>query len=265
MLQSGNGRRLRNLAPHLNTTLGAAGRWLADFVIPPVCLACRVPLGSRDALCAPCWRQVNFIRHPLCDRLGLPLPYDTGGRMLSAAGAASPPVYGRARAVAHFDGVVRRLVHEFKYADRQDARRLFGRWLVDCAAELIDDADIIVPVPLSRRRLLARRYNQAALLANELSHLTGLPVNPLVLERLRHTSPQVGLTHNQRRRNVAGAFAMADVHGAAVRGRNVLLVDDVITTGATVEASARALQQAGAARVDVVAIALVVNSHAPAN
>ena len=257
---------LRHSAPALwplfHSMVRSAGRWLADFVIPPVCLSCRVPLHSRDALCAACWRDVSFIRAPLCDRLGLPLPFDTGGVQLSAAAVASPPEYDRARAAAHFDGVVRRLVHEFKYADRQDARRMFGTWLAACASAFLHEAELIVPVPLSRRRLLARRYNQAALLAQELSRVSGVPANPFLLERLRHTTPQIGLTYNQRKQNVSGAFSLSERHRSAVAGRRILLVDDVITTGATVEACARVLKQAGAAQVDVVALALVVRPQA---
>jgi len=231
----------------------------ADLIMPPCCLVCRSPLSEHHLLCAACWAEVSFIRPPLCDVLGIPLPFDTGGRTISAAAAARQPSYDHARAVAHFSGAMRTLVHQFKYADRHDARALFGRWLAETGRDLVGRADLIVPVPLARLRLLTRRFNQAAVLAQELSRRTGLPVAPHALKRTRTTPSQVGLTHDQRRRNVAGAFRVPSHCAPAVADRRVLLIDDVITTGATAEACARALKRAGAAGVDVLALAMVTN------
>jgi ComF family protein len=231
----------------------------ADLIMPPCCLVCRTPLSEHHLLCAACWSEVSFIRPPVCDVLGIPLPFDTGERTISAAAVARQPPYDHARAVAHFSGAMRTLVHQFKYADRHDARALFGRWLVETGSELVGRVDLIVPVPLARLRLLTRRFNQAAVLAQELSRRTGLPVAPNVLRRTRATPSQVGLTHDQRRRNVAGAFRVPQKRARAVVGRRVLLIDDVITTGATAEACARALKRAGAAGVDVLALAMVTN------
>jgi ComF family protein len=231
----------------------------ADTIVPPCCLVCRARIGAHHLLCPACWRDVSFIRPPLCDVLGIPLPFDTGERTVSAAALAEPPAYGRARAVAHFSGAMRTLVHQFKYADRHDARTLFGRWMAEAAGELLLGLDVIVPVPLSRLRLLFRQFNQSAILACELSRRTGMPVDAMALKRVQWTRSQVGMTRDQRRHNVAGAFGVPPHRRAAVEGRNVLLVDDVVTTGATVDACARALKRAGAARVDVLALALVTN------
>jgi ComF family protein len=248
-------RIARGAAAALRSALAAC----ADLIVPPCCLVCRVRVGAHHLLCAACWRDVNFIRPPLCDALGIPLPFDTGERTVSAAAAAHPPAYERARGVAHYSGSMRTLVHQLKYADRHDARTLLGRWLAEAGRELLPDTDLILPVPLSWLRLLQRQFNQAAVLAGELSRQTGIPVDPLLLTRNRSTRSQVGMTRDQRRRNVAGAFAVPAGRRAHVRGRNVLLVDDVITTGATVDACARTLKRAGAARVDVLALALVTN------
>lgn len=237
-------------------------RAVSDLVMPPVCLVCRTPIGSHDALCAACWREVDFIRPPLCDRLGLPMPYDAsldGGVMISAGAAADPPAYDRARAVAAHAGAMRTLVHALKFQDRHDTRRLLGQWLVDAGRDLIGEAEVVVPVPLARRRLLARRFNQAAILAREVAFRTGLAYAPLALARSRATASQVGLSRQQRARNVAGAFTVPARRIGEIAGRNILLVDDVITTGSTASACARALRAAGAARVDVLALALVVD------
>ncbi len=236
----------------------AAGA-VADFLLPPACLACQRPLSSHDAICAGCWSKIDFIRAPLCDRLGIPLPFDIGGPMISAAAEADPPDFDRARAVARFDGVMRELVHDLKFRDRHDSRRLFGRWLAEAGTELLADADIVLPVPLTRGRLLARRFNQSAVLAQEVARLTGVRFEPQALRRTRRTLPQVGLSRRQRRDNVSGAFAVAEAQSAAVSGARLVLVDDVITTGATVGACARALKRAGAARVDVLSLAMVTD------
>lgn len=239
--------------------LAEGGRLLAQTIMPAVCLGCRASLGRTDGLCGSCWRSIRFIRPPLCDRLGLPMPYGAAGTMISAAAAAEPPVYDRARAVAAFEGVMRDLIHGFKYADRHDARRLFGRWLAHAGAELLPGIDVIVPVPLARGRLLRRQYNQAAVLARELARLSAVRFDPHVLERTRSSRAQVGLSRDERRRNLRGAFRVAPSRAASIAARSLLLIDDVITTGATVEACTRVLKAQGAARVDVLALALVTD------
>ena len=237
--------------------LMSLGARSADLLMPPACLACHTPIDRHHALCARCWAGTAFIRPPLCDITGIPLPFGGEGPLVSARALAAPPAYDRARAVAHHAGAMRRLVHRFKYADSHEARPLFARWLAEAGRDLLADADVIVPVPMGRWRLILRRYNQAAILAGEVARLSGVQMAPLALARARRASRQVGLTRAQRHDNVAGAFRVPPRRRAEVEGRRVLLVDDVITTGATVEACARVLKRAGATRVDVLALALV--------
>ena len=247
--------------PRLKLRISRLAHSLADLVLPPVCLSCHEPLASNDALCPCCWSQVSFIRPPLCDRLGIPMPFDTGGIMISAAASAYPPVYGRARAVASYDGLMRDLVQSFKFHDRHDARRLFVRWLSEAGGDLLREADTIVPVPLHRLRLLSRRFNQAAILECELAKKNGLNFAPGILVRKRRTPRQVGLTSLERRKNVAGAFLVSEPNREKLRGRRIVLIDDVITTGATVNACARALLRGGAANVDVLTLAIVTGNR----
>jgi ComF family protein len=195
-------------------------------------------------------------------RLGVPLPYDAGEPCLSAAAIASPPVYDRARAVARYSDTMRELVQGFKYRDRQEGVAMFGRWLAKAGAELLADADLLVPVPLYPARLWWRRFNQSAMLAHAVGRLAGVSVDCFVLRRVRRTVSQVGLSPDQRRRNVAGAFRIDERRKHRVKGKNLIVVDDVITTGATAEACARTLKRAGAARVDVLALARAVEPTA---
>lgn len=251
-------QRSRATSGHVRHLLRAATGHLVDVAMPPMCATCEERIGTRDDLCPRCWRDVNFIRPPMCDRLGLPLTYATGTRTLSSAALADPPDYDRARAVALFTPVVRRLIHGFKYHDQHHARRLVGRWLAQAGAELLAEADVMVPVPLHPMRLLYRRYNQAAILAHELTRLTGVRVDATSLKRVKWTAPQAKRpSATERQTSMSGAFRIANGRHGQIAGRRIVLIDDVITTGATVNACARALRKAGAAQVDVLAIALV--------
>lgn len=234
-------------------------RRAADALLPPLCLGCHEPMADHHTLCPTCWSKVDFIRPPLCDRLGTPMPFDTGGAMISAAAAADPPIYQRARAVARFDGLVRDLIHDLKFRDLLTGLPLFGRWMAEAGRELLADADAVVPVPMARLRLISRRYNQSALLAKEIAHLSGVPHMPMLLVRTRRTRPQVGLSARERKANVKNAFAVPPRQRGWVQGRRIVLIDDVITSGATADAAAAALIAAGAARVDVLALARVAD------
>jgi ComF family protein len=234
---------------------------LADLLLPPVCVSCRKRVGAHGLLCGGCWSRIDFIVPPLCARLGVPLPYDSGAPSLSAAAIADPPVYDRARAAARYSSTMRDLIQGFKYGDRHEGVPLFARWMAGAGAELLADADVIVPVPLYRSRLWSRRFNQSAMLAQAVGAMTSVPVDCFLLARVKPTRAQVGLTAAQRRKNVAGAFRVTAANGT-LRGKRVVVIDDVITTGATAAACARVLKRAGAARVDILALARAVEPSA---
>jgi ComF family protein len=238
----------------------AAWRLALDVALPPLCPACREPLGEDGGLCAACWSKLSFIAPPYCERLGIPFAYDPGPGILSMQAIADPPAYTRARAAVRYDDVARDLVHAFKYGDRLDLAPVMGRWMAQAGAALLADAGALVPVPLHWRRLWARRFNQAAALANVIARASGIPLEADFLRRTRATPQQVGLTRNERAQNVEGAFRVPAERRAAVKGRRLVLIDDVLTTGATVDTCARALLRAGAADVDVIVFARVVDS-----
>lgn len=241
----------------IGARLTDALRAFADFVLPPQCAACGAPVMAHGHLCGACWRGLRFIERPFCERLGIPFALDPGRRAVSPAALAAPPAYDRARAAVLFDDVARGLVHALKYRDRHDLADTMGRLMARAGAELLAEADLVMPVPLHRRRLWARRFNQSGLLAGAVARAGGRPLAIDALERVRATRQQVGLSAAQRRRNVAGAFAVAARWRERVAGAGIVLVDDVLTTGATVEGCARTLRRAGAARVDVLTFARV--------
>ncbi|MBM3488075.1 MAG: ComF family protein [Alphaproteobacteria bacterium] len=233
-----------------------------DIVLPPRCLACGTAVATQGTICAACWRGLSFLAPPLCAACGAPFPFDPSAGALCAACIAAPPAYGRARAVLRYDAGSSRIAVAFKHADRTDMAPTLGAWLVRAGAEVLDRADLLVPVPLHRWRLIARHYNQAALLAQAVGRASGIAVLPDALVRTRNTPPQVRLGQVERRRNVHGAFRVPQRREAAIAGRRIVLVDDVLTTGATVEACTRPLLRAGAVGVDVLTLARVVRPAA---
>lgn len=247
----------RDLRARLRGLAAAFGRIGLDTLYPPTCLACRAATGQAGALCAACWREMRFIERPFCERLGTPFEQDLGEGLLSPQAIADPPVFRRARAVARFeDGPARRLVHRLKYSDRGELAAPLGAWMARAGADVLADADAVVPTPLHALRLWTRRFNQAAALARAVARQADKPFEPQWLQRVKPTRSQVGLSREQRARNVQGAFRAAP--GVPLKGKRIVLVDDVLTSGATANAAARALLRAGASDVDLVVFARVV-------
>lgn len=230
-----------------------------DMVLPPRCLGCGDMIEGTDGLCADCWRRLTFLGSPHCRHCGYPLPHSVAAMPVCGVCAIEPPVYDRARAALRYDDAASGMILRFKHADRTDIARLFGRMMSRAGADLLAACDILAPVPLHRWRLLKRGYNQAALLAAAIASGSERPMVPDLLQRIRSTASQQGLSGQQRRQNITGnAFRLHPWHGERVLGKRVLLIDDVLTTGATVTACARALGKAGASAVDVLTLARVV-------
>ncbi len=244
--------QIKRAADAVRAALGIA----LDLALPPLCPTCREPVEGR-ALCPACWSKLSFITRPYCERLGIPFVYDPGPGILSMEAIADPPAYQRARAAVRFDEISRALVHALKYGDRLDLAPMMGRWVSHAGRELLAEADALVPVPLHWRRLWARRFNQSAMLAAAISAESGVPIAAGILKRVKPTAQQVGLSRSERAANVQGAFRVPPEAKGAVAGRRLVLVDDVLTSGATVDGCARALLRAGAANVDMLIFARV--------
>jgi ComF family protein len=239
-----------------------AGRTLLNAVLPPLCLGCSEIVETPGGLCAACWPRFSFIAAPHCARCAQPFAHDLGDGALCTGCLARPPRYRRARAALVYDDRSRRLVLPLKHGDRTDIARACGGWMARAGAGLLAEADLVAPVPLHWRRLLTRRYNQAQLLARvvlrEAATASNARLAPDLLRRRRWTGTQSGLTAQERRGNVRQAFEVHPLWRGKLQGKTVVLVDDVLTTGATVDACARVLQHGGARHVDVLTLARVV-------
>ncbi|MCU0829130.1 MAG: ComF family protein [Tabrizicola sp.] len=225
---------------------------------PPQCISCGEPVTSDFGLCADCWLETPFIAGLVCDRCGTPLPGTDPGELAvcdDCMTIARP--WGQGRAALMYRDNARSLILAFKHGDRMDLARPAAVWLKKSAQPMLRPGLLAVPVPLHWLRLVKRRYNQAALLSKALAGLAGLDHCPDALIRCRTTGTQEGRTRDDRFRNLADAFRVPKPREAVVRGRDVLLIDDVMTSGATFAAATEALFQAGARSVDVLCLARV--------
>jgi ComF family protein len=227
-------------------------RSVLDFALPPRCGGCGAIVEEIDSFCTDCWRKLEFLQGG-CAHCGLPLE----GTEAETCGAclAKPPRLDRIRAAVGYDDISRSIALRLKYGRKTALARTMSRYMRPLIGDMPSDA-LLVPVPLHRRRLWSRGFNQSAIVARELSRRTGLPVKVDALRRIRSTPPLKGMGMRQRRRTVAGAFR---ANGAAdLRGRTIILIDDVLTTGSTANACARVLKRAGAERVDLISWARII-------
>lgn len=239
---------------------------VVDRVLPPRCILTGEIVEKQGTLAPSAWAALNFIGSPFCARCGSPFAYeiasdsdpsfkDMGETIVCVGCLNRPPPFRTARAALKYDEASRPLILAFKHGDKTHMAAAFAPWLSRAGREMLEGADMLIPVPLHRWRLLARRYNQSAILCAALSKVTGIPAYPLALRRVRATPSQGTLSAAQRHDNVRRAFAIAPPFGDRLRNRAVVLVDDVYTTGATVRECAKTLLAAGALRVDVLTLA----------
>lgn len=238
------------------------GRFAADLILPPLAHDSREATAAAG-LTPDAWSRIAFLEAPVCDGCGAAFEYDGGAfaQDRCAACLAQPYGFHRARAACVYDDASRGLILRYKHGDQQQFAPLFARWIGRAAAGLLGEADVVAPVPLHPFRLLSRRFNQAAEIARPLARAAGLDYVPDALVRIVRTDSQGGKSRRGRRLNVKKAFAVTEAGRRRIKGRRILLVDDVLTTGATGEACARALVDAGARAVDLAVIARVKNAR----
>ncbi len=238
-------------------------RTVLDYVYPPTCVSCNIAVGVANSLCPKCWRGLRPITAPLCPVLGLPFEVSIGPDARSAEAIANPPPFRRARSALVHNDVASAIVSRLKFGDRPELAGFCAGLMLGAGAELFgkkkgQKEPVLVPVPLHRSRQWQRRYNQANELARFLGRVGGMEVLPMLVRRSRATPAQIGLSARQRARNVAGAFEATPGILEAVAGRRVVIVDDVITTGSTVNALSKILIKKGIGQVDVISFSRVV-------
>jgi len=224
---------------------------------PSRCLSCGVQTGHDFALCSSCWREVEFITGLVCDECGVPLPGRSGTVEKCDGCLRDPKPWQCGRAAVRYEGQGRDLVLKLKHGDRDDIAEPAARWMLDAARDIIVPDMIVAPVPLHWKRILRRRYNQSHLLGQSFAQAAGLECVPDLLVRRRHTPMLEGKSPQERKLIVKDAITVHAKIQALIKGRAVLLVDDVMTTGATLGAATRACYDGGAKSVNIVVLARV--------
>ncbi len=248
----------------LRQHLSFAAKQAMHVLLPPRCASCRVMVAEKGTLCGDCWQDLSFITSPMCACCGLPFAYDMGEGALCASCTADHPAYDTARAALRYDEHSRKLVTQLKYADQTHVVPLLARMMARVLppallASKVRAANlVVVPVPLHRYRLFTRRYNQSALLASAIAKDLALPYCPDMLLRVKHTPPQASLSKAARGKNVQGAFSVHPKQKVPLKGKEIVLIDDVLTTGATLQACAKKLRQGGAKAVHCLTLARTV-------
>ena len=245
--------------------LSAAGRMAMEFLYPAQCPSCRAEIETATGICPECWRKITFLAGDLCRFCSAPLDGDLGPDSVCDACAHHPPAWSKGAAAVLYDGVGRKLVLALKHGDRLDIAPLAASWMLRAGADLVAEADLIVPAPMHWRRLASRRFNQAGELARALSIEADAPhaFAPDLLTRTRATPTQDGKTRGERTENVSGVFSVSPNWRASVPGGKILLIDDVMTTGATLSECAEVCRIAGAADVNVLVMARVARGDWP--
>lgn len=230
-----------------------------DFILPPLCLACDTRVDRLHTLCPACWGKTHFITPPCCVTCGMPFDVPVEGDAECAHCIAHPPHFKHARASMMYDEASKPLILGFKHGDRTYMAQAMGQWMMQAGQDLWAGTDYLIPVPLHRWRLFERRYNQAALMAQAIAKLVNKSALTDGLMRIRRTAPQGHMNRTERAKNVKGAFAIHPSHQKILQGKSVTLIDDVLTTGATLNECADVLLKGGVAQVNVVTLARVRN------
>lgn len=233
---------------------------LLNIIIPPRCLSCGSMTEESGMLCQNCWKNISFISKPFCECCGFPFEYDIGEALCAGCIKESKP-FDNARSAFRYNEDSRKLITSYKYSDKTYGTESFARMMLRVAGDLVSEADIISSVPLHRLRLLSRKYNQSALLANKIAKISNRTAMHDILFRKKNSKPQASLPRNERMKNVKGVFAINDKYKEFIKGKKIMLVDDVMTTGATVNECARLLKKSGAEKVFVLTLARTVGNE----
>jgi ComF family protein len=234
-----------------------------DLVLPPKCICGKKQTAENANICGECWLKIDFINSPMCQKCGDPFQFksdilendDNGlAELLCTNCLANPPSYELQRCVFNYNENSNFIITKFKYSDSTHSAKYLAKQLHNISKNFIDEIDLITSVPIHYKKLIKRKYNQSALLANELSKITKKPVNNFILKRIKNNKPQAGLPREERLKNVKGSFEVNPKALKKISGKNILIIDDVITTGATMRECTKVLQKNNVNKIYVLAV-----------
>jgi ComF family protein len=232
---------------------------IIDIIFPPKCLICEEMIHDMGGLCSECWVKIDFTSEPACSICNYPFPYEATLGSICGYCVKKRPIYDRAYSVFRYNEHSKILLHRFKYGDKTFLAPYFAQWILRSAGKSLESADFLVPVPLYYKKLYSRLYNQSALLAMHLSKYTNIKFLPLVLQKTKDTSSQTGLEREKRLKNVINSFSVDNNYLDLIKGKNIVLIDDVMTTGATINECSKILLSKGkAAKITVITLARTV-------
>ena len=231
-------------------------RTVLDFIVPPLCPICKKRVLFTHGLCSECFSKIHFICRPYCEICGKPFEFDIPEETRCGACCKKNPIFTKARSAFIYDSFSAKLILPFKHSDHLELAPLLTNLLYRAGRDLFSETDLIIGVPLHRFRHIKRKYNQADVLAKRLAEKSHIPYHSAILTRKRATISQGHMKAAERKRNVAGAFGIKNKH--LIKDKNILLIDDVFTTGATINECSKILLKNGAAKVFVLTLARVV-------
>ncbi len=230
---------------------------IIDFLLPNRCVACNKILQASGQICSDCFNKLNFISHPYCKKCGRPLIGEINNSLCAMCIQGKDQTFNITRSVFLYDEVSKKMILEFKFYDKTQNLKIFGKWLKLASQDIFKNGvDVIIPVPLHYLRLIKRKYNQAGLLAKELGKINKTKVDYFSLKKNRYTKPQTKFLGAKRRKNIKNSFVIKN--NKNIIGKKVLLIDDVLTTGSTIKECAKVLLKAGAKEVNVITLARVL-------
>lgn len=231
---------------------------LLDILYPPLCIACRGNVHENGNICAKCWGDISFISDPQCNICGFPFDFEISKGTICPGCMQNEPSFSKSRSVFLYDEASRGMITSFKYNDIIENRAAYARWMARVGADMLNEADLIIPVPLHFSKLVLRKYNQAALLAHELAKIVHKQVLVSAITRKKYTKPQAGFSRKARFKNISGAFKVNPKYISILKDKKILLIDDVMTTGATAEECTKTLLKEKVARVEVLTLAKTI-------
>ena len=233
------------------------GRQILNLLCPPRCPICRETVDEAHCLCPNCYGKLNFITHPCCEICGRPFEYAAFNSVVCGSCLKNKPKFSMARSILEYDDFSKQLILSFKHGDRTDLTPILVKFLLLADPKIFENVDMIVPVPQHWARRFKRQYNQASLLGKVLGKQKGISFNPSILRRIKNTESQGHKLRKQREQNVKGVFHVMTPD--KIRGKTILVIDDVMTTGATLNECAKVLRRAGAKEVKAITVYRVIN------